>query len=190
MAPIIQQIEPVMRKTSRSWRRLRSAVAPAALPLVALLALSLPFGAILGNASQFSLGTRATNGREILADGAESTRSHGSDPVLGLAKNPARVPVTPEAQSKADNIYNSRCATCHGQDGRGDGPAASNLNPKPMNFHDVKWQKSISNDLITKAIVHGGKSVGVSGQMAANPDLENEPAILEALVDRIRAWGK
>lgn len=176
-----------MRKTPRPWQRLRSGAAPAASPIVALLALALPFGAVPGRAAQLSPATPPTSGREILADEAESTGSHGAD---GLAKNSARVPVTPEAKSKADNIYNSRCATCHGQDGRGDGPAASNLNPKPMNFHDAKWQKSVTNDLITKAIVHGGKSVGVSGQMAANPDLENEPAILEALIDRIRAWGK
>jgi mono/diheme cytochrome c family protein len=28
-------------------------------------------------------------------------------------------------------IYENRCADCHGQKGKGDGPAATDLNPKP-----------------------------------------------------------
>lgn len=29
-------------------------------------------------------------------------------------------------------IYNSNCASCHGEKGMGDGPAANSLNPKPL----------------------------------------------------------
>ena len=100
------------------------------------------------------------------------------------------VVVTSEARSQADAIFKDKCATCHGDNGRGDGPAASNLKPPPIDFHNEKWQKSASNNNITKAIVFGGRSVGLSGQMAPNPDLENEPAIVAALVEKIRKWGK
>lgn len=31
-------------------------------------------------------------------------------------------------------IYLNNCATCHGATGKGDGPSAPNLNPKPINF--------------------------------------------------------
>ena|SRR6266446_3043992 len=98
--------------------------------------------------------------------------------------------VTPDARQKATQIFTTRCATCHGPEGRGNGPAAANLSPKPRDFHSHKWQKSITDDKIAQAIVHGGKSVGVSGQMAPNPDLENEPGIVSALIERIRSWGK
>jgi len=100
------------------------------------------------------------------------------------------VAITQEARAQAQDIFESRCAACHGTEGRGNGPAASNLKPKPIDFHSRKWQKSVSDEKITRAIIYGGKSVGLSGQMAANPDLENEPAVVGALVERIRKCAR
>jgi len=103
---------------------------------------------------------------------------------------PAVITITPDVRAKATNIFSERCATCHGPQGRGDGPAAANLKPRPIDFHNQLWQKSVTDDTMTKAIVFGGRAVGKSGQMAANPDLANEPDIVAALVDKIRRWGK
>jgi len=36
--------------------------------------------------------------------------------------------------------YLQNCAACHGEGGRGDGPSAQPLNPKPANFHDEKME--------------------------------------------------
>lgn len=98
--------------------------------------------------------------------------------------------VTPQAREQAAQIFEERCQSCHGPQGRGDGPAAENLKPRPRNFHNVRWQKSVSDAEIAKAIVYGGSSVGLSGEMAPNPDLEGEPAIVSALVERIRKLAK
>jgi mono/diheme cytochrome c family protein len=102
----------------------------------------------------------------------------------------AKVVITPEARAAAADIFESRCVACHGAEGRGDGPAASNLNPKPLNFHNPRWQKSINDATIARAIVFGGQTVGVSAEMAPNPDLEDEPAVVAALVERVRQLGK
>jgi mono/diheme cytochrome c family protein len=110
--------------------------------------------------------------------------------VVKTAENPMRVTITDDARAKARDIFSERCATCHGADGKGDGPAAANLKPRPIDFHSRIWQKSVTDDSITKAIVFGGRAVGKSGQMAPNPDLENEPAIVAALVEKIRRWGR
>ncbi len=110
--------------------------------------------------------------------------------VVRTAGNPVGVAITDDARAKALDIFSERCAACHGADGNGDGPAAANLKPKPIDFHSRNWQKSITDDSITKAIIFGGRAVGKSGQMAPNPDLENEPAIVAALVEKIRRWGR
>jgi mono/diheme cytochrome c family protein len=39
-----------------------------------------------------------------------------------------------EAAAAGKQIYMTVCATCHGNTGRGDGPAAAALNPKPANY--------------------------------------------------------
>jgi cytochrome c len=105
-------------------------------------------------------------------------------------KKTAKVTITPQARADAAEIFESRCVACHGAEGRGDGPASSNLNPKPLNFHNSRWQKSIDDATIARAIVFGGQAVGVSAEMAPNPDLESEPAVVAALVEHVRKLGK
>ncbi len=94
-----------------------------------------------------------------------------------------------DAVAEAENIWKTRCATCHGAEGKGDGPAGAALNPKPRNFHDAKWQKSVTDDRIKKTIVEGGQAVGKSPLMTPNPDLKGKDAVLDALVKKIRSFG-
>ena len=110
--------------------------------------------------------------------------------IVRISENHSKAEITDDDRAKARDIFTQRCASCHGADGHGNGPAAANLKPKPIDFHSQNWQKSVSDETMTKAIVFGGRSVGKSGQMAPNPDLEDEPAIVAALVEKIRKWGK
>jgi cytochrome c oxidase cbb3-type subunit III len=65
------------------------------------------------------------------------------------------------------SIYLARCATCHGQDGRGDGPIAGSLLGPPVgNISDGKWK-------------HGGKPVEVLGVISKG--VENT---------RMTGWGQ
>jgi mono/diheme cytochrome c family protein len=98
--------------------------------------------------------------------------------------------VSSAARAEAKSIFGERCAACHGDNGDGDGPGAANLNPRPVNFHNQKWQQSISDDRIAKAIVHGGQAVGLSASMAPNPDLGSKPDVVAALVEHIRKFRK
>lgn len=106
------------------------------------------------------------------------------------AESAGKTAVTPQAREQAAQIFEERCQSCHGPQGHGDGPAAENLKPRPRDFHNRRWQKAVTDAEIAKAIVYGGSSVGLSGEMAPNPDLENEPAIVSALVERIRKLAK
>jgi mono/diheme cytochrome c family protein len=94
------------------------------------------------------------------------------------------------ANEEASSLIADRCAVCHGENGDGQGPAASNLNPPPQDFHSRKWQKSVSDETLTKAIMLGGPAVGLSASMPGNPDLINRPEVVAAMVKQIRAWGK
>lgn len=40
----------------------------------------------------------------------------------------------PELMVRGRELYEKTCATCHGPEGKGDGPGAGQLNPKPRNF--------------------------------------------------------
>lgn len=106
-----------------------------------------------------------------------------------LADRGKPVRISDGARAAADAMFGDRCAVCHGPEGDGQGPGAANLNPKPIDFHNRKWQRSITDAAIAKAIVYGGPAVGLSPSMAANPDLETQPDVVAALIERIRGLG-
>jgi mono/diheme cytochrome c family protein len=95
-----------------------------------------------------------------------------------------------EGGTEAEKLFFKTCAACHGRDGTGNGPAAENLNPKPRNYTDPKWQASVTDDEIKKTIVLGGAGVGKSAMMPPNPKLKDRPEVVDELVGIIRAFGR
>jgi mono/diheme cytochrome c family protein len=87
-------------------------------------------------------------------------------------------------------MFGSMCAMCHGSDGTGRGPASASLNPKPRDYTDAAWQASITDDQIKEAIVKGGQALGKSPMMPAQPQLADQPELLNGLVQIIRKFGK
>ncbi|MGP0565978.1 MULTISPECIES: c-type cytochrome [unclassified Nitrospina] len=61
-------------------------------------------------------------------------------------------------------IYKEYCAQCHGAEGKGDGPAASGLDPKPA-VHSELPLNVYPEDYLYNVIYYGGKSVGKSPYM-------------------------
>jgi cytochrome c553 len=92
--------------------------------------------------------------------------------------------------SQAEQMFATVCATCHGMDGTGKGPAAESLNPKPRNYTDQAWQSSVTDDQIKEIIVKGGQAVGKSPMMPGQPQLKDNPEVLDGLVSVIRGFGK
>jgi mono/diheme cytochrome c family protein len=98
-------------------------------------------------------------------------------------------PTPAAAPQTAENVFATRCSTCHGPDGKGNGPAAAALNPKPRDYTNQEWQKSVTDEHIKKTIVEGGPAVGKSPLMAPNPDLANQPEVVDGLVRIVRSFG-
>jgi mono/diheme cytochrome c family protein len=93
----------------------------------------------------------------------------------------------PSPAQRAQELFTNRCATCHGPQGTGDGPAAAALNPRPRNFRDTSWHARATDEHLRKVIVEGGASVGLSPLMAANADLATDVPLRDALVAHVRA---
>lgn len=64
-------------------------------------------------------------------------------------------------------LYGQFCASCHGQSGKGDGPAAAALNPKPRDHTNKEYMTKMSDDEMFNVIKNGGASVGKSPLMPA-----------------------
>lgn len=96
---------------------------------------------------------------------------------------------SPLAAEKAASVYKDLCASCHGARGRGDGPAAAALNPKPKDFADCKAMAKESDEALFKIIKEGSQSVGRSPLMPPWGGALKDPQIRD-LVAYIRGFCK
>jgi mono/diheme cytochrome c family protein len=65
----------------------------------------------------------------------------------------------------ARDAYVSMCSVCHGEGGKGDGPGASALQPKPADFTDCGAMSGKTDDSLFAIIKRGGTGVGRSNMM-------------------------
>ncbi len=120
--------------------------------------------------------------------GGESEPTAGaSAPQAAPAAEPAAQETASIPPTEAAQLFASRCATCHGAEGAGDGAGAAALVPKPRNFRQAAWQESVSDEHIVRVISYGGAAVGLSPIMPAHPDLANQPPALAGLVAHVRS---
>ena len=113
-------------------------------------------------------------------------------PQAGPATTAPAEPGKPSAAAMAEakNVFQMRCVICHGENGKGDGPGAASLNPKPRNYTDKEWQKSVTDDDLKQVISKGGAALGKSPVMPPSPDLAQKPEVLDALVAMIRGFAQ
>ena len=93
------------------------------------------------------------------------------------------------AAEKTGVLFNELCSVCHGVGGKGDGPSAQGLEPKPADFTNCKAMTKDSDEVLLKIIKGGGQSVGRSTVMPAWGDSLSEQQIRE-LVKFIRGLCK
>ncbi len=94
--------------------------------------------------------------------------------VTAAAESVKRTPITPTSPTSGVEMFKSYCASCHGTDGKGSGPAAAALKTAPANltilaahnggkFPEMKVYGAIKGDSNTPA--HGSKEMPVWGSM-------------------------
>src|SRR5690606_32483886 len=79
---------------------------------------------------------------------AAATPAQPAQPARPAAGTPAGAADQDPAVAGARRIFGAQCAMCHGPAGRGDGPAAANLNPRPRDHGSKEWQASVTDDQI------------------------------------------
>ena len=86
------------------------------------------------------------------------------------------VPVAAQDLESGRAIYDKWCAECHGVEGRGDGPAAEYMLPRPRDFEQARYQirTTANGELPTDADILRVLDVGMPGTaMPAWPNLDD-----------------
>jgi mono/diheme cytochrome c family protein len=71
-------------------------------------------------------------------------------------------------------LYQQRCAPCHGPDGKANTPTAQALNPKPRDHTDGSYMNPLPSEHLLKVIKQGGTAVGKSPIMPPQADLNEQ----------------
>lgn len=92
---------------------------------------------------------------------------------IACGKKPAsEAPAQAAAADPGKTLYHEKtCATCHGEEGHGDGAVGAALNPKPRNFTDAKWAQGDDLASVIKTIENGVPGTGMAPfKSAMTPD--------------------
>jgi len=93
--------------------------------------------------------------------------------------------VGPVYGQEAKQLYEQTCAMCHGPEGKGDGPNAQVLQPKPANL--TVALKGKDSAYLTKLLKEGGASVGKSPLMPAYKGVLKDEQI-RALIKYVKGF--
>jgi mono/diheme cytochrome c family protein len=103
----------------------------------------------------YSAGLRAGG-----SHGGEGT--HGGTSAASAIDVHALLASTPEQVSAGKSLFSVNCASCHGTEGKGNGPAASALNPKPRDFTGGYWRYGGGVARIVQTITTGSPGTAMA----------------------------
>lgn len=118
---------------------------------------------------------------------------------LLMAQKIKIVPVTPTAPGDGKNMYVNYCASCHGTDGKGNGPAATALKDAPTdltrlaaNHKGVFPEDSVKSYIKgTDAVsAHGTRDMPVWGVVFKNFQSPNDTAMIDIRVNVLAEYIK
>ena len=92
--------------------------------------------------------------------------------------------VSPETLAKGQGIYKATCAPCHGDGGKGDGPASKIFKPPPRDHTDPAYMSTMTDADMEKTIQQGGAWKG-KALMPSNPQIRGDD--MKALIAYVRS---
>lgn len=112
----------------------------------------------------------------------------GTDgPAATADAEPEAKVITAAMLEHGHELYIANCAPCHGAQGRGDGPSAANLDPKPRDHTNREYMSTLTDDELGKTIRLGGVVAGMP-QMPSHPHINGED--LDAIVAFVRSLSE
>ncbi len=77
------------------------------------------------------------------------------------------IPVNPESIEQGKQIFNKLCWTCHGNKGKGDGPASKSLKPKPADFSTSEFHEQTDGAIFWKITEGRGSMASYKSSLSA-----------------------
>ena len=112
--------------------------------------------------------------------------SGGNEKSAAAPASPPTTEVTAALLDRGAVIYKQNCVPCHGPIGKGDGPSAAMLDPKPRDHSNRTYMDTLTDQQIGATIVAGGAP--------KYPNMPSHPHIkgtdLAAIVAHVRTLSR
>ena len=107
---------------------------------------------------------------------------------LGLAFTGTPTSTADAADKSPERLWNSKCSSCHGKDGKGE--TKKGKKQKIKNMTTAAWQKEVTDERMMKSMVDGITRTqdGVKQKMKSYKG-KLSPEEMKALVKYMRAFG-
>lgn len=132
---------------------------------------ALPAAALLAAGLALALATSGwgRNAWTVAGNTAPASASQMGDewevpPSADAVKNP--VPAAAESIARGKQIYEKNCLACHGDTGKGDGPAAAALQTRPGDLGDPEMWKRSDGNLFYKITAGRGSMKGFATKLS------------------------
>jgi mono/diheme cytochrome c family protein len=107
---------------------------------------------------------------------SQESSSQSATPSATAAPPASTTPSASTGQAPAGDlgakVYTERCVLCHGPNGKGDGPAAAGLNPKPRNHTDGSYMNSRTDEQLLQVIRNGKGAMPAWGKVLSEEEIQ------------------
>ena len=135
-----------------------------------------------GGKSQENSTSSTTNTPDTSA-ASPTASAGGGGPAINSTSSDTAAEASMDMTTLGNKVYQERCALCHGPEGKGDGPAAAGLNPKPRNHTDGKYMNSRTDAQLLDVIRHGKGGMPAWGGVLSEREIQ-------AVLKHVRSLAK
>jgi mono/diheme cytochrome c family protein len=108
----------------------------------------------------------------------ESDHVHATvPPAYANVSAPANVWTDAQVLARGRAIYTAKCAACHGEAGRGDGPAAAGMALKPASFRDSQMVAAMTDAYWFWRVSEGGRVEPYASKGSAMPPYKDDLSV-------------
>jgi mono/diheme cytochrome c family protein len=118
----------------------------------------------------------------LLAAALTGCGGQGGDSAPAEPAGPPSTKVTAALLERGAGVYKANCVPCHGPLGKGDGPSAAMLDPKPRDHSNRTYMDTLSDEQIAATVVQGGAPRYPN--MPSHPHIKGEDLV--AIVAHVR----